>query len=226
MIGTIVNCSAIVIGSIIGLLLKGKFPQKIRKIIFQGIGLATLMIGIQMAIKGTEILMIILSLIIGGIIGEMKKNEKRLDHFGDTIKRKFKKKQGNEKFTEGFMAATLLYCIGSMAIMGAIEEGINGNPDILFAKSALDGISSIIFAASFGIGVVFSVIPVFLYQGSITQMAFLLKNAITPIMINEMTAIGGILIVGLSINILEIKKVKVGNLLPSLAVIILFTFFK
>jgi len=181
------------------------------------------MIGIQMAIQATEVLLIILSMVIGGMIGEIIDIEKRLDQLGNRIKKLFHKQEGKERFTEGFIAASLLYCVGSMAVMGAIEEGINGNPDILLAKSALDGISSIIFTASLGIGVLFSAIPVFLYQGTITQIAHLVKNWITSDMINEMTAVGGLLIIGLALGILEIKKIKVANLLPSLLIILIFT---
>ena len=223
MIGTIVNSIAIILGCIIGLLLKDHFPKKISIILFQGIGLTTLMIGTQMAIQGTEILYIILSLVIGGIIGETVDIENKLDRMGNRIKTIFKQQKGKERFTEAFITASLLYCVGSMAVMGAIEEGISGNPDILLAKSALDGISSIIFASSLGIGVLFSAIPVFLYQGTITQIAQLVKGWITNPMINEMTSVGGILIIGLALGILEIKKVKVANLLPSLLIIILFT---
>jgi len=223
MIGTIVNSLAIVLGCIIGLILKDHFPKKVSIILFQGIGLTTLMIGIQMAIQATEILLIILSMLVGGVIGELIDIEKRLDQLGNRIKKLFNKQEGKERFTEGFIAASLLYCVGSMAVMGAIEEGINGNPDILLAKSALDGISSIIFTASLGIGVLFSAIPVFLYQGTITKIAHLVKNWITSDMINEMTAVGGLLIIGLALRILEIKKIKVANLLPSLLIILIFT---
>ncbi|MBP8718277.1 MAG: DUF554 domain-containing protein [Candidatus Atribacteria bacterium] len=226
MFGTIVNSLAIISGCIIGLILKGHFPERISAILFQAIGLVTLVIGMQMAIKAQEIILIILSLIFGGIIGEVIDIEKILDRWGEKIKFIFKQQKGKEKFTEGFITASLLYCVGSMAVMGAIEEGINGNPDILLAKSALDGISSIIFTASFGIGVLFSTIPVFLYQGTITQVAILVKNWITVDMINEMTAVGGILILGLALGILEIKKLKIANLLPSLLIILLLTAIK
>ena len=226
MIGTIINSLAIIFGCIIGLILKGHFPKRISVILFQGIGLTTLIIGIQMALKASEILLIILSIVIGGIIGETIDIEKRLDHLGNRIKKIFKKQEGKERFTEGFITASLLYCVGSMAVMGAIEEGINGNPDILLAKSALDGISSIIFTASLGIGVLFSAIPVFLYQGTITQIAQLVKAWITIDMVNGMTAVGGILIIGLALGILEIKKIKVANLLPSLLVILFFAAIK
>jgi uncharacterized protein len=226
MIGTIVNSLAIVVGCFLGLILKGRFPDRLRIILFQGIGLTTLMIGVQMAIQGTKVLPIILSLVIGGIIGETIDIEKRLDQLGNRIKKLFKNQKGKESFTEGFITASLLFCVGSMAVMGAIEEGISGNPDILLAKSALDGVSSIIFAASLGIGVLFSAVPVFVYQGTVTQIAYLIKNYITADMINEMTAVGGILIIGLSLGILEIKKIKVGNLLPSLIIILIFTSIK
>ncbi len=226
MIGTIINSIAIILGCFVGLLLKGYFPERISIILFQGIGLITLTLGVQMAILAKDILLIILSLLMGGIIGEMIDIEKRLDNVGNKIKLLFKQQKGKERFTEGFITASLLYCVGSMAVMGAIEEGINGNPGILLAKSALDGISSIIFASSLGIGVLFSAIPVFLYQGTITKVAFFVKNWITADIINEMTAVGGILIIGLSLNILELKKIKTANLLPSLLIIILLTALK
>ena len=225
MLGTIINSAAIILGCIAGLILKNRFPLKISEVLFQGIGLTTLMIGSQMAIKGSEILYIILSIVVGGIIGEIIDIETRLDSLGNKIKGIFKGLKGTERFTEGFITASLLYCVGSMAVMGAIEEGIRGNPDILLAKSALDGISSIIFASSLGIGVMFSAISVFVYQGMITQIAQLVRNFITEGMINEMTAVGGILIIGLSFGILKIKKIKVANLLPSLLIIILFMIF-
>jgi hypothetical protein len=226
MFGTIVNSLAIIIGCIIGLILKGHFPERISVILFQGIGLVTLVLGIQMVIQAQEIIMIIIALVLGGIIGEIINIEERVDRWGEKIKIIFGQQKTKEKFTEGFITASLLYCVGSMAVMGAIEEGINGNPDILLAKSALDGISSIIFTASFGIGVLFSTIPVFLYQGTITKIAIIVKNWITADMINEMTAVGGILILGLALGILEIKKLKIANLLPSLLIILLLTAIK
>jgi len=149
-----------------------------------------------------------------------------LDNIGVKIKSIFKHVKGKENFTEGFITTSLLYCVGSMAVMGAIEEGISGNPHILIAKSALDGISSIIFSASLGIGVLFSTIPVFLYQGAITKIAHLVKNWVTTDIITEMTAVGGILIIGLSLDILEIKKIKIANLLPSLLIIIILITLK
>lgn len=216
--GTIVNVVAIFLGCSVGLILKSKFPEKIEKIIMQALGLASLLIGMQMAIKADNILLVIFSLVIGGVIGEIIDIEAGLERFGERIKRKFKSNNTSERFVEGFLTASLLYCVGSMAIMGAIKEGLSGNPDILYAKSLLDGVTSIAFTAAMGIGVLFSAIPVFLYQGGITLLARNIKDFLSPEIINEMTAVGGILIWGIGFGLLGIKKIKVGNLLPAILV--------
>ena len=216
--GTIVNVVAIFLGCSAGFILKSKFPEKIEKIIMQALGLASLLIGVQMAIKADNILLVIFSLVIGGVIGEIIDIEAGLERFGERIKRKFKSNNTSERFVEGFLTASLLYCVGSMAIMGAIKEGLSGDPDILYAKSLLDGVTSIAFTAAMGIGVLFSAIPVFLYQGGITLLARNIKDFLSTEIINEMTAVGGILIWGIGFGLLGIKKIKVGNLLPAILV--------
>ena len=216
--GTIVNVIAIFLGCSVGFILKGKFPENIGKIVMQAIGLASLLIGIQMALKTNNILLLIFSLVIGGIIGEIMGIEEGLERFGERVKLKFKSNTTSEKFVEGFVTASLLYCVGSMAIMGALKEGISGNPDILYTKSLLDGLTSIAFTAAMGIGVLFSMIPVFLYQGGITMLARLIKDFLSPEVINEMTAVGGILILGIGFELLKIKKIKIGNLLPAILI--------
>jgi len=216
--GTIVNVIAIFLGCSVGFILKGKFPENIGKIVMQALGLASLLIGIQMALKTNNILLLIFSLVIGGIIGEIMGIEEGLERFGERVKLKFKSNTTSEKFVEGFVTASLLYCVGSMAIMGALKEGISGNPDILYTKSLLDGLTSIAFTAAMGIGVLFSVIPVFLYQGGITMLARLIKDFLSPEVINEMTAVGGILILGIGFELLKIKKIKIGNLLPAILI--------
>jgi len=216
--GTIVNVIAIFLGCSVGFILKSKFPEKIGKIVMQGLGLASLLIGVQMALKTNNILLVIFSLAIGGIIGEMIGIEEGLERFGEKIRSKIKGGAASERFIEGFVTASLLYCVGSMAIMGALKEGLSGNPDILYTKSLLDGLTSIAFTAAMGIGVLFSAIPVFLYQGGITLLARLIKDFLSPEVINEMTAVGGILILGIGFGLLEIKKIKIGNLLPAILV--------
>lgn len=216
--GTIVNVIAIFLGCSVGFILKSKFPERIGKIIMQALGLASLLIGAQMALKTNNILLVIFSMAIGGIIGEMMGIEEGLERFGEKIRSRFKGGTASERFVEGFVTASLLYCVGSMAIMGALKEGLSGNPDILYTKSLLDGLTSIAFTAAMGIGVLFSAIPVFLYQGGITLLARLIKDFLSPEVINEMTAVGGILILGIGFGLLEIKKIKVGNLLPAILV--------
>jgi hypothetical protein len=216
--GTIVNVIAIFLGCSVGFILKSKFPEKIGKIVMQSLGLVSLLIGIQMALKTNNILLMIFSLVIGGIVGEIIGIEESLERFGERVKLKFKNNNTSEKFVEGFVTASLLYCVGSMAIMGALKEGLSGNPDILYTKSLLDGVTSIAFTAAMGIGVLFSAIPVFLYQGGITLLAWLIKDFLSPEIINEMTAVGGILILGIGFGLLEIKKIKIGNLLPAILV--------
>jgi len=216
--GTVVNVAAILLGCSIGFILKSKFPEKIGKIVMQGLGLASLLIGMQMALKTDNILLLIFSLVIGGIIGEMMGIEEGLERFGEKVKLKIKNNTASEKFVEGFVTASLLYCVGSMAIMGALKEGLSGNPDILYIKSLMDGVTSIAFTAVMGIGVIFSAIPVFLYQGGITLLARSIKDFLSPEIINEMTAVGGILILGIGFGLLEIKKIKIGNMLPAILV--------
>jgi len=169
--GTIVNVIAIFLGCSVGFILKSKFPERIGKIIMRALGLASLLIGMQMALKTDNILLLIFSLVIGGIIGEIIGIEEGLERFGERVKLKFKSNDTSERFVEGFVTASLLYCVGSMAIMGALKEGLSGNPDILYTKSLLDGLTSIAFTAAMGIGVLFSAIPVFLYQGGITLLS-------------------------------------------------------
>ena len=226
MIGTIVNVTAIIIGSFMGIILKGRFTKNIQKIVMQGISLAVLLIGLEMAFavegsKGT--LVVIFSLVIGGITGELLKLEQRLDRFGEQLKSRFDDK--NELFVQGFVQASLIYCVGAMAIMGAIQEGINGDPSLLLTKSLLDGTSSIAFAATAGLGVMFSALPVLIYQGGITFFASWVEGLLTAEVISQMTATGGLLITAIGLNILEVTEIKVGNLLPSIFVAVILSFF-
>jgi uncharacterized membrane protein YqgA involved in biofilm formation len=219
--GTIVNVIAIIAGSSIGFILKNKFPEKVNNIIMQALGLCSLLIGMQMALKTANLLLVIFSLVIGGIIGELIGLEDGLEKIGKKLKTKFSGKVSSKRFVEGFITTSLLFCVGSMAIVGSLQEGLNGNPDILYTKSLLDGITSIAFSAAMGLGVMFSAIPTFLYQGGITLLAHLIRDFLTLEVINEITGVGGILVLGIGFNLLELKKIKVGNLLPSLLIVFL-----
>jgi len=218
--GTIINAVAIVLGGFLGLLFGQALSEKMKTTLLQGIGLAVLLIGAGMAIKTENILVVITSLVIGGALGAWLDIEYQLSRFGNWLEVKLAKDGQKGKFTNAFVATSLIYCVGAMAIMGALEAGLNHNYDILFAKAMLDGISAIVFASSMGIGVLASAIPVFIYQGIITLSASLLQGVLSPEVVNEMSATGGLLIVGIGLSILEIKTIKVGNLLPSIFVAI------
>lgn len=218
MIGTLVNVGAVILGSVIGLIIHTKLPARIIKIVFQGIGLFTIFIGIKMALKTDHLLIMVFSIVIGSIIGEIINIDKGINVLSEYLKRKIR--ISSDKFSEGLMTAFLLFCLGSMTILGAIEEGFGNRPTLLLTKSLMDGFSSIALSASLGIGVIFSVIPLLIYQGGLTLFASYLQNFFTQTMINELTAVGGILLIGLGINILEILKLRISNMLPSLIIVI------
>lgn len=219
MLGTIVNVIAVIAGSLIGLLFNRKLPERFVTLFFQVIGLFTLFLGLMMALKTTHVLHMIMALIVGALIGELIGLDRMIEKFAGIIKGKLN--IGNEKFTEGLLTAFLLFCMGSMTILGAIEEGMGESPKLLMIKSLMDGVSSIALASGLGIGVLFSVIPLFIYQGGITLLASGFGEFFPEIIITEMSAVGGILLLGLGINILEIKKINVMNMLPALVIIIL-----
>ncbi|KAA5805578.1 DUF554 domain-containing protein [Thermoanaerobacterium thermosaccharolyticum] len=221
MIGTFVNAASIVVGSFVGTLFKIGIPDRIKSTVMQAIFLSVLIIGFDSALKYKNLLLVIISLAIGGILGELLDIEKKLNQFGDFLERKLSGNGGN-KISEGFVTASLIYCVGAMAIVGALKDGLQGDHSILFAKSMLDGISSIIFASTLGIGVMMSAISVLVYQGSITICASLLKSLLTTHVVADMSAIGGILIIGISLNMLNLTKIKIGNLLPSIFVPIVY----
>ncbi|MFV9510311.1 DUF554 domain-containing protein [Tepidibacillus sp. LV47] len=218
--GTIVNAIAIIFGGIIGSFLSN-IPLKMRNTVMQGIGLAVIIQGITMGLKTQNFLLVILSLVLGGIVGELLKIEDRLDRLGMWLEAKVGGKSKGSIST-AFVTATLVYTIGAMAILGALNSGLNLDHQLLYLKAMLDGFSAIIFASTLGIGVIFSAIPVFLYQGTIALLAtyihsFIPKNLLDQ-MIVEITATGGILIIAIAINILELKKINVANMLPAVVI--------
>ena len=219
MIGTIVNTVAVVAGGSLGLILKKGMPERVRTIYFQAVGLFTLAIGISMVWKLDHILIVVSSVVIGAILGEWWNLEKGTDQLSEWTKRKLK--IGSEQFNEGLTTSFLLFCIGALTIMGAIEEGISGSSRLLLTKSILDFSSALLLSSAFGVGVVFSAIPLFLFQGSITLIAKYFGNFLSPETIQSLTSVGGILLLGLAINILEIKKLRILNMIPALLVVVL-----
>lgn len=216
MLGTLINAAAVIVGGAVGLLIHTRMPKKIVHICFQAIGLFTLFLGVNMAFKTSQFLILIFSVVMGSIIGEWIDLDRQLHRFSGWLKRKVK--SNNAKFSDGFVTSFLLFCMGSMAILGAIEEGLGNTPNLLLAKSLLDGFSSIALAASMGIGVLFAAVPLVLYQGGLTLFATFVEPYLTEAIINELTAVGGLLLIGLGINLLEIKTIKVTNMLPALII--------
>lgn len=222
MLGTIVNTAAIIAGALLGVILRTGIPQKYKDIIMQGIGLAVGLIGIKMALQTDNELIVIISLALGSIIGEGLNLEERLEHLGERLKKVLGSKDSG--FVEGFVSSSLIFCVGAMAIMGSLESGLTGQHKILFAKSLLDGIGSIVFASTMGIGVLFSGFSVLLYQGAITLLAGVIKAFMTDPIITEMTATGGLLIIAIACNILGIKQFKTANLLPAVFVAVVVSY--
>jgi uncharacterized membrane protein YqgA involved in biofilm formation len=219
MVGTLVNTAAVIAGGSIGLMLKKNMPEKVTRIYFQAIGLFTLSMGITMVWNMKNILIVVSSLVLGALAGELMNLEKNADKLGEILKLKLK--VGHDRFSEGLVTSFLLFCIGSMTIVGAIREGTGISSDLLLTKSLMDFFSAILLASALGSGVVVSAIPLLVFQGSITLLAMVASQFFTPEIILGLTNIGGILLIGLGINILELKKLSVLNMLPSIIFIII-----
>lgn len=214
MIGTVINVAAVVLGTALGLLLKGRIPSRTSQGIVQAIGLFTMLIGLRMAWGTHDPFMLLIGLASGTVVGSLIDIESRLESMGAQLKSRYA--EGESLFTQGFVTASLLFGVGPMAIMGSLQDGLTGDYTILTTKSLMDGISSIPLAASLGMGVGFSAIPILVYQGGISLGAGLLKAVMTEPVVREMTAVGGVLILGIGFNLLLNARVKVGNMLPAL----------
>ncbi len=222
MLGTVVNSLAVLAGGMIGILFKSIIPEKLTAALLKASGLAVITVGVKLSLVGENLTLLIMSIIIGTAIGELIDIEGRLDKLGAMVEGKLKSKSTNSNITLGFVTCTLIYCVGSMSILGAIQSGLTGNHEILFSKALLDGIMSITMAVSMGVGVIFSSISVLLYQGTITLLAQFMQSLLSDVVVNEMTAIGGVLIMAIGLNFLEIKRIKVGNMLPAIFLPILY----
>jgi len=219
MTGTIINVAAIIVGSLIGIFFGARLPEKLKSTIIAGMGIFVAALGIQMFLKTENSLIVLGAVLIGTLLGEWWRIEDGLHKLGEFLESKFSRVEegGSNKFIRGFMTASLLFCIGPVAILGSIQDGLTGNYNLLVVKSILDGFASIAFASTLGIGVAFSSLIILVYQGAISLLATRLDAVITTSMMNELTATGGILLVGVGISsLLEIKKIRVGNMLPAL----------
>lgn len=223
MLGTIVNALAIFAGALIGLLFSRGIPENYKEIILNGVGLSVLLIGVKSALVSDNLMMVIFSVIIGAVIGEALNIEKKLESLGKFLESKVASKSSDtSSFARGFVTASLVFCVGSMAIVGSLESGLTGNHQTLFAKSILDGVTSIIFASTMGLGVMFSGVAVFVYQGLITVTAVFMKSFLVPETIEQMTSVGGLLIMAIGFNMLKLTTIRVGNLIPAIFLPLLY----
>ena len=225
MLGTIVNCITIAVGCFLGLVAKGKIPERIGDTIMKGLALCTMYIGISGALEGTDTLQMIISIAVGALIGEIIDIDKWLEKLGAFLESKFNKEGKSGSIAQGFITSSLLFCVGAMAIVGSLESGLKGDNTTLFTKSILDGISSIIFTSTLGIGGIFSIGTVLIYQGGIAICAGMLSNVLSSVVITNMSAVGGLLILGLGLNMLGVTKIKIANMLPAIFIPIIFGLF-
>jgi len=228
MTGTLINVATVLVGSALGTVLGNRLPERIRETVVHGLGLTTLVIGLSLALKTQNILIALASILLGGISGELLGIEAALERLGRWLEARSSRLQlpglgdttdsasRTANFVRGFLTASLVFCVGPMTIMGSIQDGLTGDFTLLAIKSTMDGFAALAFASSLGWGVMFSALTVLFYQGGITLGAGWLKAALTDPMINEMTAVGGILMLGIGLGLLEIKRIRVGNLLPAL----------
>jgi uncharacterized membrane protein YqgA involved in biofilm formation len=221
MLATFINAAAIVLGSLVGLLLKKSLSERYEKAVFTAAGIVSLTIGIQMALKTSHVLAFAIALILGGLAGTFLDIEGAILRLGERLKKRFAKREEGGTFAYGFLSASVLYCSGAMAIVGSFKAGTEGDYALILTKSVLDGFISIIFASAMGVGVAFSALTVLVYQGFLTLASVWLKPWVSELMIAELTGIGGALVVMIGINLLDLKKLKTGDFLPALVVTVL-----
>ena len=223
--GAIVNSIVVVITSLIGLLIGQRIPEKMNRAIMQGIGLVVITIGISGAVNGVNTLVLILSMVIGIVIGEGLDIHQRINLFIEKDTKRLSGDKDQSEFTQAFMTATMLFCIGSMAIVGSLESGLTGDNATLYTKSVIDGISAVLFSSSLGVGVLFASIPLLLYQGSLIIFAQLLAPILSDAVILEMTTVGSVLLIGMGLNMLDITDFKMMNFIPAIFLPILLMLF-
>lgn len=222
MVGTLLNVVAVLVGATAGLTLGRRLPERVRTIILQGIGLTTLLIGMQMALQVQNLLILLASVVLGGVLGELLRIEQRLNSLATWLDRRTGGEggTGQERFVRGFVTSSLVFCVGPMALVGAIQDGLSGDFRLLAAKSLLDGISAVAFASALGVGVLGAALTVLVYQGAVSGAARLVGGAIPNLSTNpavlELTAVGGILVLGLGLRLLDVKQIPVANFLPAL----------
>lgn len=216
MVGTALNVTTVVVGGLAGTLLGSRLPEKVQYTVMNGLGLVTMVVGVQMALQTRNVLIVLGGILLGGLLGEGFRIQEGLEKVGRFLQNLFKT-ASKASFSEGFVTASLVFCIGPMAILGSIQDGLSGDFKLLAVKSMLDGFAAVAFSATLGWGVILSAATVLVFQGSVTLMASVLDRMLSPEMIAEMSATGGVLIMAIGLKLLAVKDVRVANFLPALA---------
>ncbi len=222
MIATFINAGAVVLGSLIGLLLNRRIGERLKDVVYSGIGVISLVIGFSMALQMQRVLYLALSVVIGGILGTWWGVENGILRLGEFLKRRFQRSDSESEFAYGFLSSSVLFCVGAMTIVGSFQAGVDGNYELLLTKSVMDGTMAILLTAAMGIGVAFSALVILIYQGGLTLLATWLRPFVSQLMLSEITAVGGALVVMIGINLLGIKRIKTADFVPGLLVVIIF----
>ena len=225
MLGVTVNAVAVIIGGLFGLLIKKGVPERFSDAIMKGLGLCVLYIAIDGALEGSNVLVLIISVAIGAVIGTLCKLDEGIHALGNKLEQKFKSGEGKSTFAEGFVTASLLFCVGAMTVVGSLDAGLTGDNSTLYTKALLDGIMSIVFASTLGVGVLFSAVFVFVFQGAIALLAGVIQPFLTDYSIAEMTCVGSVLMIAVATNMMNITKIKVMNLVPAILIPIILCLF-
>ncbi len=223
MIGVVVNTVLVIIGSLLGLFLRKGIPENVKKSIMTGLGLFTCLLGIKLGLEMKNVIVVVLSIVTGGALGQFIGIEEAIERVGSKLKN-LVPSHDQGLFAQGFVFASLLFCIGPMTVLGCVQAGVENNPELLFVKSLMDGVAAIILASTFGLGVIFSALTVLFFQGGLVLLAGQMDFLTTPQYLNDFTSVGGIIIFGIGIKLLGLKPIKNGNFLPALVLVLLFTF--
>ncbi len=226
MIATIINAVAILLGTVIGLIVKHSIDETFKKAVFTAVGIVTLIIGMSMALETHRFLYLALSLVVGGLVGTALRIEDGILGFGEVLKRRFTRpgaiEGGNPHFAEGFLSATVLFCVGALTIIGAFQAGVEQNYGLLLTKSVMDGFMAILLTAAYGVGVGFSAISILIYQGGLTLLSGLLRPLVSDLLLSEISGVGGAMVLMIGLNLLDLRKIRTADFLPALIVIVLF----
>lgn len=221
MIATFINCGTVIIGSLLGLLLHKKINDSFKAIVFAGAGFMALVLGIKMALETSRFVYLALALILGGILGEWWRVEGGILKLGETLKRRFAKAESGQDFSNGFLTASVIFCVGAMTLVGAFKAGTEGDYTLILTKSVMDGFMAIMLTAAMGVGVAFSALPILVYQGGLTLLAGVVKPLVNDLLLAELTGAGGVLVIMIGLNLVGVTKIKTANYLPALLITVI-----